>query len=80
MEAVLVLPQLHVMQRTRVVEAFTTFYVFFLGVERLLNFTFWLILIVEDFMEGTITTNLYLWFFLFFLSENVPSFFLAYFI
>lgn len=77
LEALLVLPQLRVMQRKRIVEAFTAFYVFALGAGRLFKFVYWFRIILQGMMDGSIATYLDLGFFLFIVSETVSSFILA---
>lgn len=77
LESVQVLPQLRVMQSERVVEAFTAFYVFALGAERLFKFTYFFTVILKGIMDGYITTYFDFGLFLFIVSEIVQSFILA---
>lgn len=43
LEAVVVLPQLHMMQRTQMIEPFTALYVFALGVSRFFGAAYWIL-------------------------------------
>lgn len=54
---------LHIMQNKWIGEAFTTFYVLSLDMERLFKFSFWLMLTMEDIMDDSITTYFDLVFF-----------------
>ncbi|XP_076895690.1 uncharacterized protein LOC143548391 [Bidens hawaiensis] len=77
MEAVSVLPQLRVMQNTKIVEPFTAHYVFALGVARFLSCAHW-ILQVLDTRGGLLTALGYgLWPPVVLLSEIVQTFILA---
>ncbi|KAI7757473.1 hypothetical protein M8C21_021104 [Ambrosia artemisiifolia] len=77
MEAVSVLPQLRVMQNTKIVEPFTAHYVFALGVARFLSCAHW-ILQVLDTRGGLLTALGYgLWPPIVLLSEIVQTFILA---
>lgn len=78
LEAVSVLPQLRFMQNAKMVETFTGYYVFALGVSRFIALAYWLIQIYETrgaylFLVG----SGYFWFLAAFLSEMVQSFILA---
>ncbi|KAI3676343.1 hypothetical protein L1987_85949 [Smallanthus sonchifolius] len=48
LEAILVLPQLHMMQRTQMIEPFTALYVFALGVSRFFEAAYWILRIFES--------------------------------
>ncbi|KAK1426926.1 hypothetical protein QVD17_15606 [Tagetes erecta] len=48
LEAILVLPQLHMMQRTQMIEPFTALYVFALGVSRFFEAGYWFIRLYES--------------------------------
>ncbi|CAF1982844.1 BnaC07g14900D [Brassica napus] len=80
LEAVSVLPQLRVMQNTKIVEPFTAHYVFALGIARFLNCAHW-ILEVLDTRGGLLTALGYgtygLWPFMVILSEIIQTFILA---
>lgn len=78
LEAVSVLPQLRFMQNAKMVETFTGYYVFALGVSRFMALAYWLIQTYETrgaflFLVG----SGYFWFFAAFLAEMVQSFILA---
>lgn len=78
LEAVSVLPQVRFMQNAKIVETFTGYYVFALGVSRFLALAHWIIQIYETrgaylFLIG----SGYFWFLAAFLSEMVQSFILA---
>ncbi|KAH7428025.1 hypothetical protein KP509_10G071800 [Ceratopteris richardii] len=77
LEAVSVLPQLRVMQNTRVVEPFTAHYVFALGVARFLSCAHWVLQVVDS--SGYLLTALGrgLWPSMVLLSEVVQTFILA---
>ncbi|CAA2963796.1 ER lumen -retaining receptor [Olea europaea subsp. europaea] len=77
LEAVSVLPQLHLMQNTKIVEPFTAHYVFALGVARFLSCAHWILQVVDT--EGRLLTALGhgLWPSLVLLSELVQTFILA---
>ncbi|KAI4354292.1 hypothetical protein L6164_003168 [Bauhinia variegata] len=78
LEAVSVLPQLRFMQNAKMVETFTSHYVFALGVSRFLHLAFWIILIYET--RGAYFVSFgsgYFWFMAFFIAEMVQSFILA---
>ncbi|XP_030527367.1 ER lumen protein-retaining receptor erd-2.2-like [Rhodamnia argentea] len=77
LEAVSVLPQLRVMQNTKIVEPFTAHYVFALGVARFLSCAHW-VLQVLDTRGGLLTALGYgLWPSMVLLSEIVQTFILA---
>eukprot|EP00250_Pteridium_aquilinum_P000247 c10272_g1_i1 orf=303-1130(+) len=77
LEAVSVLPQLRVMQNTRVVEPFTAHYVFALGVARFLSCAHWVLQVLDS--RGYLLTALGhgLWPSMVLLSEVVQTFILA---
>ncbi|MCO5614509.1 hypothetical protein L7F22_068792 [Adiantum nelumboides] len=77
LEAVSVLPQLRVMQNTKVVEPFTSHYVFALGVARFLSCAHWIIQVLDS--RGYLLTALGhgLWPLMVLLSEVVQTFILA---
>lgn len=77
MEAVSVLPQLRVMQNTKIVEPFTAHYVFALGVARFLSCAHWVLQVLET--RGRLLTALGygLWPSMVLLSEIVQTFILA---
>lgn len=77
LEAVSVLPQLRAMQNTRVVEPFTSHYVFALGVARFLSCAHWVIQVLDS--RGYLLTALGhgLWPSMVLLSEVVQTFILA---
>eukprot|EP00250_Pteridium_aquilinum_P009857 c18982_g1_i1 orf=427-1254(-) len=77
LEAVSVLPQLRVMQNTKVVEPFTSHYVFALGVARFLSCAHWVIQVLDS--RGYLLTALGhgLWPSMVLLSEVVQTFILA---
>ncbi|KAF5455772.1 hypothetical protein F2P56_025318, partial [Juglans regia] len=77
LEAVSVLPQLRVMQNTKIVEPFTAHYVFALGVARFLSCAHWLLQVLDT--RGRLLTALGygLWPSMVLLSEIVQTFILA---
>ncbi|KAK9108720.1 hypothetical protein Sjap_016780 [Stephania japonica] len=77
LEAVSVLPQLRVMQNTKIVEPFTAHYVFALGVARFLSCAHWVLQVVDT--RGRLLTALGygLWPSMVLLSEIVQTFILA---
>ncbi|XP_057973148.1 uncharacterized protein LOC131161416 [Malania oleifera] len=77
LEAVSVLPQLRVMQNTKIVEPFTAHYVFALGVARFLSCAHWVLQVLDS--RGRLLTALGygLWPSLVLLSEVVQTFILA---
>ncbi|GAA0153713.1 membrane trafficking regulatory protein [Lithospermum erythrorhizon] len=77
LEAVSVLPQLRIMQQTKIVEPFTAHYVFALGVARFLGCAHWILQLLDT--RGRLLTALGygLWPLLVLLSEIVQTFILA---
>lgn len=77
LEAVSVLPQLRVMQNTKVVEPFTAHYVFALGIARFLSCAHWVLQALdgESFLFNAL--RLGLWPAMVLLSEIVQTFILA---
>ncbi|XP_057523616.1 uncharacterized protein LOC130803509 [Amaranthus tricolor] len=77
LEAVSVLPQLRVMQNTKIVEPFTAHYVFALGVARFLNCAHWVLQVLDS--RGHLLTALGygLWPSFVLISEIVQTFILA---
>ncbi|KAL2522337.1 ER lumen protein retaining receptor family protein [Forsythia ovata] len=77
LEAVSVLPQLHLMQNTKIVEPFTAHYVFALGVARFLSCAHWVLQVLDT--RGHLLTALGhgLWPSLVLLSELIQTFILA---
>lgn len=77
LEAVSVLPQLRVMQNTKIVEPFTAHYVFALGVARFLSCAHWVLQVLDT--RGRLLTALGygLWTSMVLLSEIVQTFILA---
>lgn len=77
LEAVSVLPQLRVMQNTKIVEPFTAHYVFALGVARFLSCAHWVLQVVDT--RGRLLTALGygLWPIMVLISEIVQTFILA---
>ncbi|KAL9303378.1 hypothetical protein ACSQ67_020641 [Phaseolus vulgaris] len=78
LEAVSVLPQLRFIQNAKMIETFTGFYVFALGVSRFMALLHWIIQIYETkgaflFLAG----SGYFWFLAAFVAEMVQSFILA---
>ncbi|XP_024973534.1 putative ER lumen protein-retaining receptor C28H8.4 [Cynara cardunculus var. scolymus] len=78
LEAIAVLPQLHMMQRTQMIEPFTAHYVFALGVSRFFRAAYWILRVYESteaylFLLG----RGYFWVPMVLLSEAVQSFILA---
>ncbi|PON59366.1 ER lumen protein retaining receptor [Trema orientale] len=77
-EAVSVLPQLHMMQNAKMVEPFTAHYVFALGVSRFFSCAHWILQIYET--GGSylyLVGSGYFWFLAAFLSEMVQTFILT---
>ncbi|KAH9784767.1 er lumen protein-retaining receptor c28h8.4-related [Citrus sinensis] len=77
-ESVSVLPQLRLMQNAKMIEPFTSHYVFALGVARFLSFAHWILQLIETrgrylFLLG----HGYLWFPVAFLAEMIQTFILA---
>ncbi|KAG9131280.1 hypothetical protein Leryth_006155 [Lithospermum erythrorhizon] len=77
LEAVSVLPQLHIMQQTKIVEPFTAHYVFALGVARFFSCAHWILQVLDT--RGRLLTALGygLWPSMVLLSEFVQTFILA---
>jgi hypothetical protein len=77
LEAVSVAPQVRMMQRAQVVEKFTAFYVFALGVSRFLSCAHWLLQVLDpqSFLRTALGTGL--WPVAVLLSEIVQTFILA---
>ncbi|KAJ8762362.1 hypothetical protein K2173_007520 [Erythroxylum novogranatense] len=77
LEAVSVLPQLRVMQNTKIVEPFTAHYVFALGVARFLSCAHWVLQVLDT--QGRLLTALGygLWPSMVLISEIVQTFILA---
>ncbi|KAH7518482.1 hypothetical protein FEM48_Zijuj09G0176100 [Ziziphus jujuba var. spinosa] len=77
LEAVSVLPQLRVMQNTKIVEPFTAHYVFALGVARFLSCAHWVLQVIDS--RGQLLTALGygLWPSMVLISEIVQTFILA---
>ncbi|GAQ80789.1 ER lumen protein retaining receptor [Klebsormidium nitens] len=77
LEAVSVLPQLRVMQNTKVVEPFTAHYVFALGIARFLSCAHWVLQVIDgnSFLLTVLGTGL--WPVAVLLSEIVQTFILA---
>ncbi|KAL6210970.1 hypothetical protein ACLB2K_016199 [Fragaria x ananassa] len=77
-EAVSVLPQLHLMQNAKMIEPFTSHYVFALGISRFFACAHWIIMIYET--SGRYLSMVgsgYLWILAAFLCEMVQTFILA---
>ncbi|CAL1412368.1 unnamed protein product [Linum trigynum] len=78
LEAVSVLPQLRLMQNAKMIEPFTSHYVFALGIARFLACAHWIIRVIET--RGAylyIAGSGYFWFPVAFLAEMVQTFILA---
>ncbi|KAG5390696.1 hypothetical protein IGI04_032237 [Brassica rapa subsp. trilocularis] len=77
LEAVSVLPQLRVMQNTKIVEPFTAHYVFALGIARFLSCAHWILQVLDT--RGRLLTALGygLWPLMVLLSEIIQTFILA---
>ncbi|KAL1311998.1 hypothetical protein HN51_038648 [Arachis hypogaea] len=77
LEAVSVLPQLRVMQNTKIVEPFTAHYVFALGIARFLSCAHWVLQVIDT--RGRLLTALGygLWPSMVLLSEIIQTFILA---
>ncbi|XP_076894806.1 uncharacterized protein LOC143547207 [Bidens hawaiensis] len=78
LEAVVVLPQLHMMQRTQMIEPFTALYVFALGVSRFFGAAYWILRIYESteaylFLLG----RGYLWVPMVLVAETIQTFILS---
>eukprot|EP00270_Netrium_digitus_P002208 TRINITY_DN1247_c0_g1_i1.p1 TRINITY_DN1247_c0_g1~~TRINITY_DN1247_c0_g1_i1.p1 ORF type:complete len:276 (-),score=35.98 TRINITY_DN1247_c0_g1_i1:296-1123(-) len=77
LEAVSVLPQLRVMQNTKVVEPFTAHYVFALGVARFLSCAHWVLQVIDGHAFFLSSLGYGLWPSMVLLSEIVQTFILA---
>ncbi|KAK4796424.1 hypothetical protein SAY86_028750 [Trapa natans] len=77
LEAVSVLPQLRVMQNTKIVETFTAHYVFALGISRFLSCAHWVLQVLDT--RGRMLTEMGygVWPLMVMLSEIVQTFILA---
>ncbi|XP_020224417.1 ER lumen protein-retaining receptor [Cajanus cajan] len=78
LEAVSILPQLRFMQNAKMIETFTGYYVFALGISRFMGLAYWIIQMYETgggrFYWGG---GNYFWFLASFIAEMVQSFILA---
>ncbi|MCO5553940.1 hypothetical protein L7F22_007466 [Adiantum nelumboides] len=77
LEAVSVLPQLRVMQNTKVIESFTAHYVFALGVARFLSCLHWIFQVIDTRGVLLVALGRGAWPALVLLSEIVQTFILA---
>ncbi|XP_042058855.1 ER lumen protein-retaining receptor erd-2.2-like [Salvia splendens] len=77
LEAVSVLPQLRVMQNTKIVEPFTAHYVFALGVARFLSCAHWVLQVVDSRGHLIVALGYGLWPSMVLISEIVQTFILA---
>ncbi|CAH9056642.1 unnamed protein product [Cuscuta europaea] len=77
LEAVSVLPQLHVMQNTKIVEPFTAHYVFALGVARFLSCAHWVLQVLDSRGHLLVALGHGLWPSMVLISEIVQTFILA---
>ncbi|CAK9216599.1 unnamed protein product [Sphagnum troendelagicum] len=77
LEAVSVLPQLRVMQNSRVVEPFTAHYVFALGVARFLSCAHWVLQVLDNNSTLLSALRFGLWPIMVLISEIVQTFILA---
>ncbi|XP_031126496.1 ER lumen protein-retaining receptor erd-2.2-like [Ipomoea triloba] len=77
MEAVAVLPQLRVMQNTKIVEPFTSHYVFALGVARFLSCAHWVLQVLDSSGDLLVALGHGLWPPMVLISEVVQTFILA---
>ncbi|KAK4785252.1 hypothetical protein SAY86_001941 [Trapa natans] len=77
LEAVSVLPQLHVMQNTKIVEPFTAHYVFALGVARFLACAHWVLQVLDSRGHLLVALGYGLWPSMVLISEIVQTFILA---
>ncbi|XP_027906766.1 ER lumen protein-retaining receptor 1-A-like [Vigna unguiculata] len=78
LEAVSVIPQLRFMQNAKMIETFTGYYVFALGVSRFMALAHWIVQICDT--RGTflfLAGSGYFWFLAAFVAEIVQSFILA---
>nr|GMC85349.1 putative ER lumen protein-retaining receptor C28H8.4 [Ipomoea batatas] len=77
MEAVAVLPQLRVMQNTKIIEPFTSHYVFALGVARFLSCAHWVLQVLDSSGDLLVALGHGLWPPMVLISEVVQTFILA---
>ncbi|PWA59741.1 ER lumen protein retaining receptor [Artemisia annua] len=77
LEAVSVLPQLRVMQNTKIVEPFTAHYVFALGVARFLSCAHWVLQVLDSHGQLLTALGYGLWPSMVLISEIVQTFILA---
>nr|KJB32626.1 hypothetical protein B456_005G252000 [Gossypium raimondii] len=77
LEAVSVLPQLQVMQNTKIVEPFTAHYVFALGVARFLSCAHWVLQVLDSRGHLLVALGYGLWPSMVLISEIVQTFILA---
>lgn len=77
LEAVSVLPQLRLMQNTKIVEPFTAHYVFALGVSRFLSCAHWILQVIDSRGYLLVALGYGLWPAMVLLSEAVQTFILA---
>ncbi|CAA0831185.1 ER lumen protein retaining receptor family protein [Striga hermonthica] len=77
LEAVSVLPQLRVMQNTKIVEPFTAHYVFALGVARFFSCAHWVLQVLDTHGHLLVALGYGLWPSMVLLSEIVQTFILA---
>ncbi|KAK6916679.1 ER lumen protein retaining receptor [Dillenia turbinata] len=77
LEAVSVLPQLRVMQNTKIVEPFTAHYVFALGVARFLSCAHWVLQVLDSRGHLLVALGYGLWPSMVLISEVVQTFILA---
>ncbi|KAG6709297.1 hypothetical protein I3842_06G125600 [Carya illinoinensis] len=77
LEAISVLPQLRVMQNTKIVEPFTAHYVFALGVARFLSCAHWVLQVLDSRGHLLVALGYGLWPSMVLISEIVQTFILA---
>ncbi|KAK1352320.1 ER lumen protein retaining receptor [Heracleum sosnowskyi] len=77
LESVSVLPQLRVMQNTKIVEPFTAHYVFALGVARFLSCTHWVLQVLDTHGQLLVALGYGLWPSFVLIAEVVQTFILA---
>ena len=77
LEAVSVLPQLRVMQNTKIVEPITAHYVFALGVARFLSCAHWVLQVIDTRGRLLVVLGYGLWPSMVLISEIVQTFILA---
>ncbi|XP_023533298.1 putative ER lumen protein-retaining receptor C28H8.4 [Cucurbita pepo subsp. pepo] len=77
LEAVSVLPQLRVMQNTKIVEPFTAHYVFALGIARFLSCAHWVLQVLDSRGHLLVALGYGLWPSMVLISEVVQTFILA---